>query len=86
MDWLYRLFGFRYLLNMRSAEVHDLDNRKTNCKIEKMSTDNKRRLTQKMFDRLRAKDKVNGCRWCLPHLDTDKRKWRKPITDADLKG
>jgi hypothetical protein len=85
MDWLKRLLGYRYLVNMRSAEVHDIKGEKGNCRISKISKENKRWITDRKLDKLRAADKVNGCRWCMPYMDTDKRKWRKSLTEKDLK-
>lgn len=85
MDWLRKLIGHHYLLNMRSAEVHDLKNLKKNCKRHLIADANEKYLSEKDLDKLRARDQVNGCRWCMPHLDKDKRKWRKPLKEEDLR-
>ncbi len=61
--------GKRYLLNTNTNELHDLDNEKTECKIDQILT-----WHIKMFDYLsdgleyqrQTAGYSNGCYWCLP--------------------
>lgn len=64
----YPYNGRRYLLNRNTNELHDLDNEKLECEINKIRTDH-----IEMFDTLEAGlarqralfGKQNGCYWCL---------------------
>jgi hypothetical protein len=72
---LMKMFGYSYLLNLNTGEVHDLKNPKPSCGVDKMSKKNKKYLT--ISDYLKIEDtiinhhKVNGCRFCLAENDTD---------------
>ena len=58
-------FGYEYLLNKRSNEVHWLRNHHPSCGIEKMAKHNKKWLTKKQFRQAFQDEDVDGCRWCL---------------------
>jgi len=63
-------FGYRYRLNYNSMEIHDLRNTHKNCHLAKMN--NFKDVTQSnMFHQL--KNGYNGCRWCYPSTNTDRR-------------
>lgn len=66
-------FGYTYLMNKRSGEVHDLKNIKLNCGCDKMSKKNKKYITERKFKKLKSlqDSKVNGCRHCMPKEDMD---------------
>jgi hypothetical protein len=66
-------FGFDYLLNTNTGEVHDLNNIKPKCGLDRMSHINKFYLTEKTYSLLKKSDDkdINGCRHCLPEDDTD---------------
>lgn len=58
------MFGYKYLLNKRSKEVHKLCSKHKNCGINLMSRKNKKYLTEAQKDHLFDNDIANGCRWC----------------------
>lgn len=68
------LIGRPYLLNVNTAEVHDLRKKSKSCMINFMSRKNKRYLTKSEFaSALKVGYKgitINGCRWCLKKHDT----------------
>lgn len=72
---LMKTFGYSFLLNLNSGEVHNLNNPKPTCGVDKMSKQNKKYLTKsdymKIEDTLINKKKVNGCRFCMSENDTD---------------
>lgn len=65
--------GRPYLLNINTAEAHDLRNKQRNCLLFLMSPKNKRYLTEIQFiNSVKNGIKglsVNGCRWCLAKHD-----------------
>jgi hypothetical protein len=66
-----KLLGYRYVANLRSKEIHRLDTRFKQCNIELIRT--KKYLREKdlaMWERAG----YNGCRFCLPFMDTDKKR------------
>jgi len=72
MEWLKRLFGYRYLVNMHTGEVHNLDRQHINCCINFMAKGNKRLVSRRKALDLISKSRVfNGCRWCMGEKDTD---------------
>lgn len=64
--------GKKYLLNMQTNELHDLDNETSNCQIDKIS-----KTHVHMFDTLQeaqiyltfAGKQLNGCYWFLHAKD-----------------
>lgn len=73
LNKLLSFFGYTYLMNKRTEEVHDLNNIKLNCGCDKMSKKNKKYITKRMYKKLKStpNSKVNGCRHCMPNEDTD---------------
>lgn len=74
---LRKLFGYTYLLNLNTGEVHDTNNIKARCHVDSISKKNKKYLTKKQFEKavgsvINKKD-VNGCRFCNPKKNTDDR-------------
>lgn len=71
-------WGYPYILNKKSLEIHDLRQIKKSCSIRQMSEHNKRYLSQKQFEIAITKGlkirgairRANGCRWCLKKHDT----------------
>lgn len=66
--------GKTYLLNLRTREVHDLGNRQPNCLLPMIAKENKMYLTRRQALRLLAAGIVDGCRYCMPQFDTDKKR------------
>jgi hypothetical protein len=63
-------FGYSYRVNLNSMEIHNLKNTHKNCKLEKMN--NFKDITESnMLKHL--KNGYNGCRWCSPSTNTDRR-------------
>lgn len=59
-------FGYRYVLNTKTQEVHNLKNIKTRCRIPLLV--NYKYLTKRQM--LKAiKSGANGCRFCCKELD-----------------
>ncbi len=75
--WILKLLGYNYLLNKNTGEVHDLRNLKSRCGIDKMSNKNKKFLNESEYNDLMKigkfeKKSINGCRFCMEKLDSDK--------------
>jgi hypothetical protein len=70
MKKLLYFFGFRYLVNKRTKEIHRLNSQKEQCAFRYMTWRNK-----KVIHQLRLKKHLqnghNGCRYCLKQYDTD---------------
>lgn len=63
--------GKRYVLNMSTGEIHDLDNENKNCKIAKISPNNIFNCSSYEEARIYAVMvsnylKPNGCYYCMP--------------------
>ena len=73
-DKWFIFWGYTYLLNVRSMEVHDLRKLTKSCSVDQMAKKNKRRLSHSGFEKVLTKGikgKIaNGCRWCLKKHDT----------------
>lgn len=74
---LLKLFGYDYLLNLNTGEVHNLNNKKFRCRIELIADKNKKFITKNMFSKkinttINGRS-VNGCRFCNPKTDSDKK-------------
>jgi hypothetical protein len=65
-----RLFGYKYLLNLRSKEIHKLDSVGDNCLINLMSKKNKKFIGERKVAGY-INNGYNGCRWCFKIADTD---------------
>jgi len=73
-EWLMVLFGYTYLMNESSGEVHFLPQKTANCGIDKMKRKNKIYLNANDYADVlkrgyrRTKNGgyvlVNGCVWC----------------------
>jgi len=55
------LLGRRYVVNLRSKEIHDMDNEKTNCHLSILA--NKEYISEDEYKDY-LNDGYNGCRWC----------------------
>ena len=69
MKFLRLLFGYRYVYNQKSGELHDYKNLTPNCHFDKMV--DKKFVTERGKIELLKGTFANGCRWCLKELDTD---------------
>lgn len=74
-----KIFGYKYLLNKNTGEIHNLDSIKIRCRVDLMSAKNKLSLNKNELDDLLVdgkyeNKKLNGCRYCNPILDIDKRR------------
>jgi len=61
-----RFFGYRYLVNLGSMEIHDLKNNHRNCHIPLITK--KRFITQKGLKKILLEG-FNGCRFCMKEYD-----------------
>ena len=77
-----QLFGKRYLLNTDSGEVHDLktiDNSRCCGTVKNMDKKHRKFLTHNemislMFTKTKEGKVINGCCFCLPRYNSDKKK------------
>lgn len=72
--FLRKLFGYNYLLNKHTGEVHKVSEISRICGVDKMSKKNKEYITKSKFKkilktRLPNKAYVNGCRYCNHSTD-----------------
>jgi hypothetical protein len=72
MEWLKVFFGYQYLVNLHSGEVHDLKNEHPNCRTYLISKDHKLYVKKAKAKRMMKTGSFNGCRWCMKKEDTDK--------------
>lgn len=63
-------FGFGYLVNHHTKEIHRLSEKHKNCKLEFISDHNSEHVTRRTAFRLIKKYKYNGCRWCWGSQDS----------------
>jgi hypothetical protein len=67
-----KLFGYNYLINLRTMEIHSLKNEQPNCKIHLIAKHNKEYITKKRMKRLLDDSSLyDGCRWCMKDYHTD---------------
>jgi len=66
--WLM-LFGFGYVVNHHTKEIHRLSEKHRNCKLEGMAKHNSEHITRRHALRLIKKYHYNGCRWCWGSQD-----------------
>jgi hypothetical protein len=59
-----------YLVNYNSLEIHKVNNIKGNCQVQAMTNTGK--VYTRKANRL-LQEGYNGCRWCYPDADTDKK-------------
>lgn len=72
MNWLRKLFGFVYLLNKATGEVHRLSHISGACGTDYLTEWNERYITKGMFLRMMRKDKkINGCIHCNKKYNKD---------------
>jgi hypothetical protein len=65
-NWFQILFGYDYVANLRTKEIHKVD---SGCKCFKdFARHNQKYLTRNGMLRYMAKG-YNGCRWCMTEFD-----------------
>ena len=71
MEWLKKLLGYKYLLNVNSGEVHYLPVKGKRCGY--VDPRNRKLISEHQFKLLRGSwykgNLVNGCRWCNKNFD-----------------
>lgn len=68
----YPYLGKRYLLNINTYELHDLDNEKIGCRIDEIKKDHIEMydsLLQVQIKLAILNKKLNGCYYCMKSLD-----------------
>ena len=65
LEWL---FGFHFVINRNTNEIHNLDYEHKNCRIGLMR--NAKYISWRKAVRLMKGKKANGCRFCLRKWDT----------------
>ena len=71
MNWINKLFGYVYLVNLHSGEIHNMLKEHKNCRIPFIKLDHRRIVTKKKALKMIATSRFNGCRWCMGEKDTD---------------
>lgn len=61
-----KLFGYRYLINLCTREIHDLKNTHKNCRLNMLV--HKKFIKEKELEYY-LKKKYNGCRFCFKSKD-----------------
>jgi hypothetical protein len=72
MNWINELFGYTYLVNLNTGEIHNLKAGHKNCHTELIPVEHRRLRTRKQVARLMGRAGFNGCRWCMAKFDSDK--------------
>ena len=67
INFLRGIFGFTYLVNLGTKEIHDLSNGKTSCRTNSITK--KKYVTKKRMLKMCASKKYNGCSKCNKQLD-----------------
>jgi hypothetical protein len=68
IDKIKKMFGYTYVVNLNTWEIHNLKNKHENCKIYLMT--NKKLITKKQLKSY-LDDGYNGCRWCLKEFNVE---------------
>lgn len=77
-DRWFIFWGFPFLLNKKSREIHNLKNIDRSCSVDQMAEHNKRYISKSTFEKAITTGikfngyvkRANGCRWCLKKHDT----------------
>lgn len=64
--WM-KFWGFGYVVNQATKEIHKLEEKHTNCRLDLMR--HKKYVTWRRALRLILKKGYNGCRYCFPAFD-----------------
>ena len=68
-EFIVDLFGFGYVVNHRSREIHKLSEKTSNCKLDLVAKHNREYVSRSRALVLIAKMGYNGCRWCWSARD-----------------
>ena len=69
-EFFLRLFGYKYLLNLNTLEIHSLKLKTKACRIDMMADHNKKYLTAKQKNKLLEGNTLhNGCKYCMSEID-----------------
>jgi len=68
-EFLMDLFGYGYVVNHRSREIHKLSDKSSNCKLELIADHNREYISKSRALKLINKMGYNGCRWCWDEQD-----------------
>lgn len=66
INFLRNLFGFTYIANSHTKEIHDSKNESRNCNLALIS---KKHFVTKRKSYKLMKNGYNGCRWCMKEFD-----------------
>jgi hypothetical protein len=70
-----QFLGLTFVVNHNSGEIHNVDNRRSNCRLSYLTnyTQTTRRKVDKLYlGKEYNGKKYNGCRYCFKEQDTDK--------------
>lgn len=66
---LFMFFGYKYLVNNNTREIHNLQNPHHNCHIDLISKKNRFYVTKRRMNNLLSS--YDGCRWCMKDKSED---------------
>jgi len=70
-EWIMKSLGYGYIANPKSKEIHRLETKHKNCRVEMMRR--KRYITKKkayeLINMNPSSNGWNGCRYCFPEKD-----------------
>jgi hypothetical protein len=66
---LFMFFGYNYLVNNNTKEIHNLKNLHHNCHTDLIAKHNRFYATKKNVDKLLSH--YDGCRWCMKDESKD---------------
>jgi len=66
--WLI-VFGFGYLVNHKTKEIHRINDKHHNCQLDLISKKTSEYVTRRTAKRLIKTRGYNGCRWCWDEQD-----------------
>jgi hypothetical protein len=70
MNLFRKIFGYTYLVNLTSGEIHDTKVNHKNCHLELIK--NKKYLRKKeAISILNDTKNFDGCRWCMPKYNKE---------------
>lgn len=68
LEKINNLFGYTYVVNFNTLEIHNLKNKHKNCKIDFMT--NKKLITKKQLMSY-LDNGFNGCKWCFKEFNVE---------------
>lgn len=68
-EMFFLILGISYVVNHHTKEVHNLNMKHKNCKLQYATKRNSEHITKRRAEKLISKYNYNGCRWCFKEQD-----------------